>query len=113
MLLLNSLFGFKLSNDDPSPQVNWTALLDEVFRTSGVVVKPDQEILVGDMNYMKKLLKILDITPRRTLANYIQLSWLRRWLPDIPDLYTGTPHASLSPAIDPAEDRTTVITRAL
>ena len=87
--------------------MNWTALLNEIFRTSGVIAKSDQEIVVGDMSYVKKLLTILDTTPLRTLANYIQWSLLRRWLPRVPNTYrAAASYANLSPDLDIAEDHT-------
>ena len=61
--------------------MNWTLLLNEIFQTSGVALRPDQEIIVVDMNFMKKLPNILADTTPRTLANYIHWSLLRQWLP--------------------------------
>ena len=34
-----------------------------------------------DMDYMRKLVKILDTSTPRTLANYMQWTLVRKWLP--------------------------------
>ena len=66
-----------------SQKVNWVQLLNEIFRTSGVSVEPDQAILVRDMDFMGKLLKILDDTALSTLVNYMQWWIVREWFPEL------------------------------
>ena len=53
-------------------------------------MKPDQEIVVRNMNFMRKLPEILDTTAQFTVVNYMHWSIVRKWFPE----FSKNNHAS-------------------
>lgn len=53
--------------------IPWLELFNHVFNSSGIVIDETEVVIIEDTEYIKKLEELIEITPKRVLANY--LAW--------------------------------------
>ena len=66
-------------------------------------MKPEQDMVVTHINFVTKMLKILDTSTPRTLANYMQWTLVRRWLPLL-SKNTSAAHSNFSSILGIVEE---------
>ncbi|XP_014207208.1 neprilysin-4-like isoform X2 [Copidosoma floridanum] len=60
------------ATDIGAAQWNWTTYLDSAFNNTNVTIVPSEDrVIVMDLDYLRKLSQLLDVTPRPTLARYV------------------------------------------
>ncbi|XP_031781394.1 neprilysin-2 [Nasonia vitripennis] len=53
------------------PSIPWLELLNHVFNPSGVIIDETEVVIIEDLEYITKLEKLIEITPKRVIANYL------------------------------------------
>ncbi|KAK7793461.1 hypothetical protein R5R35_011644 [Gryllus longicercus] len=56
---------------NPQTRIRWLDFIKEIFRHVNVEIGADEKIVVKELDYLIKLLQLLDSTPTRTIANYL------------------------------------------
>lgn len=55
------------------PKIPWLKLINKVFNLSGIRVNNNETVTVVDLKYLSAVEKLIQITPKRELANF--LAW--------------------------------------
>ncbi|XP_058805565.1 neprilysin-2-like isoform X2 [Phymastichus coffea] len=55
------------------PSIPWLELLNKILNPSGIFINDTEEVYLEDPNFIVQIVKLIDITPKRVLANF--LSW--------------------------------------
>ncbi|XP_026279340.1 membrane metallo-endopeptidase-like 1 isoform X1 [Frankliniella occidentalis] len=69
----------------PDSEVRWLDVLRGMMAGTGVLVDPSERIVVRELDFVQKLVSLVDQTPRRVLANYIWWRLVRALSGDLTD----------------------------
>lgn len=49
-------------------RLNWRIFLQTLFKDTGVVIRVDEQVVVSELEYVQKLVKLIDTTPIRVIG---------------------------------------------
>jgi len=72
-LLLTEVQGWtdSVSTTQAQAKIDWSAFLNDIYSAASITIPNSERVIVVETEYLKKLVALLDVTPARTLANYV------------------------------------------